>query len=127
MKNTTLILFGKPLCGICENISEIMKNLEDEYDILRINLLSFFSKNGQIKEFDVDQGAIFINNYFKYLSDSALALFKYDTKTEKMAYVDISKFFNLAVIDKSFIKIDELKEVIENSPYGIWPPVIPKE
>ncbi|AAK85014.1 putative glutaredoxin [Lumpy skin disease virus] len=118
----TLILFGKPLCGVCESISDAIKILEDEYDILRINILSFFSKNGQIKEFEIDEGVAFINNFFKYLSSEAASLFKYNPETGQMAYVNISKFFNLAVIDKSFIKKDKLKEEIENSPYGVWPP-----
>ncbi|ABQ43528.1 glutaredoxin [Tanapox virus] len=118
----TLILFGKPFCGMCESISEVMKELEDEYDVLRINILSFFSKTGQIKEFEVDQSVVFINNFFKYLNINFASLFKYDPESGKIGFVNISKFFNLAMIDKSFVKNDSLKEEIEKAPYCVWPP-----
>ncbi|AUI80623.1 glutaredoxin [White-tailed deer poxvirus] len=118
----TLILFGKPLCGICESISDAMKALEDEYTILRINILQFFSKTGQIKEYELEQGIVFINNFFNHLSSEASSLFKYDPETGQMAFVNISKFLNLALVDKSFVKLESLREEIENAPYGVWPP-----
>ncbi|AAF14936.1 m48L [Myxoma virus] len=118
----TLILFGKPLCGVCEAISEALQMLENDYDILRINIISFFSKNGQIKEFDTDHGVAFINNFFKYLATDAASLFKYDPESKQMAYVNISQFFNLAIIDKSFVKKELIEEEIEKAVYGLWPP-----
>ncbi|QHR82592.1 glutaredoxin protein [Brazilian porcupinepox virus 1] len=119
---TTLILLGKPLCAICETVSELMKKLENDYDILRVNLLSFFSKNGQIKELGTDKGSIFINNFFKYLTYIPVSVFKYNPETDKIAFVDISNFLNSALIDISFVNIDELKKTIEESPYDVWPP-----
>nr|WGO62682.1 glutaredoxin-like protein [Wadden Sea poxvirus] len=118
----TLILFGKPMCNICEAISEAIKDFETEYNVLRIDTLSFFSKNGQVKDLDIDRSIVLINNFLQYLGQSYAALFKYNPETKKIGYIDISKFFNVALIDKSFIKYEDLKDIIDNSPYGVWPP-----
>ncbi|AAL69789.1 SPV050 putative glutaredoxin-2 protein [Swinepox virus] len=118
----TIILFGKPLCGVCETISDVIKKLEDDYNVLRINILSFFSKNGQIKELGINEGIVFINNFFKYLGNEVACMFKYNPETEELAFVDISSFFNLAIIDKSFIQVDHIRDVIEKAPFGVWPP-----
>ncbi|QDJ95024.1 thioredoxin-like protein [Hypsugopox virus] len=118
----TLILFGNKNCTACKTINEVITDLKEEYNIVRISTLSFFSKDGQIKTIGIDKSISFINNFLQHLGSKYAALFKYNPETQEIAYIDLEKYFYTALVNKKFIKVEEFKQSIENAPYNVWPP-----
>ncbi|AEN03649.1 disulfide oxidoreductase [Yokapox virus] len=125
MKNV-LIVFGKPYCAICETVSEELEELKNEYDILNIDILSFFLKEGESNLLGDETRGTIIANFTGHLSNYIIAMFKYNPETKQMAFVDIHKSFNTNdTSNKKLININVLKTEIEKAIYGNWPP--PKE
>ncbi|AST09474.1 disulfide oxidoreductase [NY_014 poxvirus] len=121
MKNV-LIIFGKSYCGFCENVSEEMEELKTEYDILRIDILSFFLKEGESNLLGDETRGTLIGNFTGYLSDYIVTIFKYNPETKQMAFVDINKAFITDTSSKKILNMDVLKSEIEKATYGAWPP-----
>ncbi|AAB96442.1 Glutaredoxin [Vaccinia virus Ankara] len=122
MKNV-LIIFGKPYCSICENVSDAVEELKSEYDILHVDILSFFLKDGDSSMLgDVKRGTL-IGNFAAHLSNYIVSIFKYNPQTKQMAFVDINKSLDFTKTDKSLVNLEILKSEIEKANYGVWPPV----
>ncbi|ASK51258.1 Thioredoxin-like protein [Eptesipox virus] len=118
----TLILFGSNSCPSCRTINELISELKDDYNIIRINTISFFSKDGQIKSLGIDNSIIFINNFLQHLGNKFAALFKYNPETKELAYVDLEAYSYTSRIGKEYIKIEDFKKKIDNANYNVWPP-----
>ncbi len=118
---TTLILLGKPLCPICELASNLLTNLENQYDILRVNILSFFSKNGPVGILGMRTYGL-VNGLTTFFGNENVLLLKYDPETEEMGYVPFKKFIVVGQLNSEYVDYDELRYEIEKSPYGEWPP-----
>ncbi|ANS71142.1 glutaredoxin-like protein [Pteropox virus] len=115
----TLILIGKPLCGICELASELLKKIEGNYNVLRINIMSLFSKEGAVRVLGMDVYSL-ITELTEYFSTDYVLLLKYSPEKNECAYVPFKQFIVVAQIDKDAVNYKEMQKVIESASYGDW-------
>ncbi|AWU47098.1 Glutaredoxin-like protein [Sea otter poxvirus] len=118
----TLILIGKPLCSVCEMASELLKKIEGNYNVLRVNIMSLFSKDGAVSVLGMGIYGL-ITALTEYFGNDYVLLLKYSPERKECAYVPFKQFIVVAQIDKDAIDYKELSRVIEDSKYGEWPPL----
>ncbi|CCD83230.1 glutaredoxin-2 protein [Squirrelpox virus] len=118
----TLLLFGKSLCHVCELASDILAKLEPEYKVLRIDMLSFFSKESLALEILGMRMYTLATAMMEHFGQEYVLLLKYNPETQECGYVPFKPYVVVGKIDAERIDFEALRSDIDSAPYNEWPP-----
>lgn len=116
-----LILLGKPLCPVCTLANTILSRLEDRYSIIRVNLISLFTKKSVVNVLGMRTYDL-VHALTEFFGNEYVLLLKMNPETGDIAHVPIKEFLVVGQISMDAIDYDQLNRSIEQAPFGVWPP-----
>ncbi|AID46586.1 glutaredoxin [Penguinpox virus] len=117
----TIILFGKPNCPLCKFSNEILSNqkIASKYEIIRINIATFFDKSKVVEILGMDKSYELLNSIGEKLGNEYVLVFRYDDASKQMAYIPFKKYIVIGQISQDAIDFDKLLNELETIPYNI--------
>ncbi|QGN68055.1 glutaredoxin-like protein [Equine molluscum contagiosum-like virus] len=116
-----LILLGKPLCPVCALANTLLSRLEGKYDLLRVNILSLFSRKAVtdvlgMRTYDL------VSSLTEFFGNEYVMVLKFDPETKALAYVPFKEYLVVAQIDAAAVDYAQLEAAVDSAQYGVWPP-----
>ncbi|AAC55187.1 MC059L [Molluscum contagiosum virus subtype 1] len=116
-----LLLLGKPLCPVCALANTILSHLEDKYPILRVNILSLFTKKNVVDVLGMRTYEL-VSALMEFFGGEYVMVLKMQPDTGEVAFVPFKEYLVVGQISMDALDYDQLERSVEDAPYGVWPP-----
>ncbi|ATI21161.1 glutaredoxin-like protein [Eastern grey kangaroopox virus] len=115
-----IILFGKSLCPLCRTANDILtsQKMINKHDIIRVNILSFFSDSRVVEVLGMNGAYEMIAAVTEYFGRDYVLVLKYNPETQNMGVIPFRKYIVIGQMSPESVDYEQLARDIASAPYN---------